>query len=127
MLAALVAAALVSFVLVRAQQSSGTSIVAQQRSGDRLTPAAVARVIRANDEPDTHIAAEGARCRPGSQGVLQNNWSCRLRYPHGLTVSWTVKLLTNGGYVGVNQVVRRPGRAPQSFGGIITGCCVSVP
>jgi hypothetical protein len=127
MLAALLAVALVSFVVIRSQQGSGSQIIYQQGSNERLTADDVSRVVRVARSPGVKGAATGISCRPGTQGLLRNPWSCTLDYPAHERISWVIQILPNGHYVGVGQTVYEPGKAPQHFGGVITGCCIAVP
>jgi hypothetical protein len=126
MLAALLAAALVSFVIVRAQQGSGNEIVSQQGS-ERLTTQDVSRVVGVARSPAAHGPAHGATCTAGSQGLLRNPWNCTIRYSAGQRISWVIQILPSGHYVGVAQTILDPGKPAQHVAGAITGCCIAVP
>ncbi len=125
-IAPLLAVAIVSFVVIRSQHGSGATILTQQRYAQRLTAADVAQVVRTAPDPKTRQPALRARCVPRGVGDLKNPWRCQLAYANGDRLQYTVTILGNGSYTGVNQVILGPGpRRPSA--GTISGCCVNIP
>jgi hypothetical protein len=122
----LVAVAIVSFVIIRAQHGTGATILTQQRYSQRLTAANVAQAVRAAPDPTTHKTAVRVQCVPRGAGGLRNPWRCQLTYANRDRLQYTVTISGNGSYVGTNHIILGPGPR-QSVGGSISGCCISIP
>jgi hypothetical protein len=122
----LLAVGLASFILIRAQQGSGGTLVAQQQQAEALTPAGVDRVVRAAPDPVGREKASSARCVPLGRGELRNPWRCVLRYPTGRRFQYRVTISADGSYVGDDEVVLAPPPRHHDTGRI-TGCCIVVP
>jgi hypothetical protein len=126
LLSSLLAVGVASFGFVRAQQDDAGTLVALQQYAQTLTPAAVARVVRAAPESVSGEKAVRASCVSLGKGELLNPWTCSLSYAAGLRVQYTVTIRENGSYVGNHQLILQPGpRRPDT--GRITGCCISIP
>jgi hypothetical protein len=122
----LVAVAIVSFVIVRAQHGTGATILAQQRYSQRLTASNVALAVRAAPDPTSHQAAIRVRCVPHGAGGLRNPWRCQLTYANRDRMQYTVTIAGNGSYVGTDHILLGPGPR-RSAGGSISGCCITIP
>jgi hypothetical protein len=122
----LVAVAIVSFVIVRAQHGTGASILTQQRYSQRLTASNVGQAVRAAPDPTTNKTAIRVQCVPLGTGGLRNPWRCQLTYANGDRMQYTVTIFGNGSYQGTNHIILGPGRR-HSVGGSISGCCISIP
>ncbi len=122
----LVAVAIVSFVIVRAQHGSGATVLTQQRYSQRLTAANVAQAVRSAPDPKSHQAAIRTNCVPRGAGALKNPWRCQLTYANRDRLQYTVSIFGNGSYEGTDQIVLGPGPR-QSTAGAISGCCINIP
>jgi hypothetical protein len=122
----LVAVAVVSFVIIRAQHGTGATILTQQRYSQRLTASAVAQAVRSAPDPKSHQAAIRTKCVPRGVGDLKNPWRCQLMYANGDHLQYTVTIFGNGSYEGTNQIILAPGPRQPSPGGI-SGCCIDIP
>jgi hypothetical protein len=122
----LVAVAILSFVIVRAQHGSGATVLAQQRYSQRLTASNVAQAVRSAPDPKSHQDAIRTNCVPRGAGALKNPWRCQLTYANRDRLQYTVTIFGNGSYEGTNQIVLGPGpREPAA--GSISGCCINIP
>jgi hypothetical protein len=129
LLGLLLAVAFVSFVFVRTHQGDSGTLVARQQHAQALTPANVAKAVRAAPDPvaePTHTRGVRASCASLGTGALLNPWRCSIRYPSGRLIEYQVTIHADGSYVGDHELVRYRG---QRYGdtGVITGCCVSLP
>jgi hypothetical protein len=122
----LVAVAVVSFVIIRAQHGTGATILTQQRYSQRLTASDVAQAVRSAPDPKSHQAAIRTKCVPRGVGDLKNPWRCQLTYANGDHLQYTVTIFGNGAYDGTNQIILAPGPRQPASGGI-SGCCIDIP
>jgi hypothetical protein len=128
-LAPLLVVSVVSFVFIRSKAGEGSTVVVRQQHSQRLTAAAVDRVVRAAPDPvaePAHARGIGADCAPLGIGGLLNPWRCSILYPSGRQVGYLVTIHADGSYTGDHEFVRYRGRSYPDTG-TITGCCVSVP
>jgi hypothetical protein len=126
LLVPLLAVAIISFVVIRAQHGSGATILTQQRYAQRLTAADVVEVVRTAPDPKTRRIAIRTRCVPLGIGDLKNPWRCQLTYANRDHLQYTVTIFGNGGYEGVDQIILGPGPR-RSSSGSISGCCINIP
>ena len=119
-------AAVTSFVLVRAWQGDGSTLVERQRHDPALTPGAVARIVRAAPDPANGQQGQQASCEALGNGVLLNPWRCSISYASGLRVRFLVTIRADGSYAGDHQSVRR-GDTYIKSNGTISGCCIVIP
>lgn len=126
LLAPLLAVALVSFVVVRSGQGDGAGLITRQQHAEALTPASVARVVRAAPDPVTGAHGRRANCTPLGSGELHNPWRCTIRYPTGRVIQYRVTINPGGTYSGDQEIVRYRGRTYPDTGRI-TGCCIAIP
>ena len=113
--AGLLAVALAGAASALGGRDADPAFLYRQEHPPRLQASDVERLVRSAPNPATGRGrAVAARCRPGRSRDLGNPWRCRLRYPAGHRVGFTVVLRRNGAYVG-----RYRG------GGKAVGCCLS--
>jgi hypothetical protein len=122
----LLAVGLVSFVYVRIKQGDGSAFVINQRSAEALTPAGVARVVKAAPVDVGGARGIGADCTPLGSGELHNPWRCSISYGAGRRIDYLVQIRLSGSYSGSHQVIHEHGRAYRG-NGQISGCCIVIP
>lgn len=109
-------AGLVVTAVAIAERESDSAFVYDQTHAERIEPADVeTAVLRAPEPaPERRPGGRRATCRPGEVGDLRNPWRCRVVYPSGTRIRYTVRIDQEGRFRGVD----RTGRLR------ISGCCV---
>jgi hypothetical protein len=126
LLVPLLVVAIVSFVFVRVNQGNGGLLVADQRHAQMLTPAGVARVVKAAPDPIGGRPGISASCTPLGDVELRNPWRCEISYASGRRIAYLVQIHADGSYSGDHEVVHfHGGTHPDT--GQITGCCIVIP
>ncbi len=115
------AVGLTASVIALDERHDGDLFTANQRYLQPYDQRRAVEQLVATAPAPTAAAANGhprAGCSPGSQGVLQNPWRCRLRYPSGLTLHYTVTIRANGSYFGQGPTDKK------DYVNTIHGCCL---
>lgn len=126
LLTPLLVVGLVSFLYVRSNQGDGGTLIARQQQAQALTPAAVARVVRAAPDPVTRAPGVRATCTSLGTGELLNPWRCTISYASGRRIRYRVTLSASGSYTGDHEILTYHGETHPDTG-VISGCCLGVP
>lgn len=113
----LLTAGLAGSAVALAGRDADPVFLERQRTPDRVSAKAVARVVRTAPDPQVGTGSGiSATCRPTGTGALRNPWSCTVRYASGARARLRVEVRADGTYVG-----RYRG------GGTARGCCIATP
>ncbi len=108
------AAVIVGFVLVLgvaggvvavASRESDTAFLYAQEHPRILEPQAMEAAVRKGADPvpgGGRASSTDAKCKPGAQGPERNPWACTVRYASGNTLSYRIKVASNGDFHGVD-------------------------
>src|SRR5215210_1399758 len=100
-LAFALATGLTGSVVALSAAGGDSEFLFEQRNPPPLRPADVERVVRTAPDPAVG-SGEGrsATCTPRGSGPLKNPWACVVTYDSGRKARLTVRITSDGSYVG---------------------------